>query len=222
MKNLIYLFVVTLMFCSCQPSAEPGQSVENTSVKDTAEGGWFLNELLNLADMNAVKEKFGEKNVIIDTLWGPEGMFEIGTKLFPGTANEVEIMWMDSVKYAGIIHVMTYARRNQETYEPIFNSEWKTREGVYLGMTLEDLVKLNGKPIKFLGFDWDYGGGVVSFENGKLEGSHLSIGLSYNMDPQSVSESEFSGILGDTEISTENKDLSKFKIKVVRLGIYKP
>lgn len=222
MKKLIYFFVVTLLFGSCQQATEQKPESENTPVTENPEGEWLLNDLLSLADMNAVKEKFGEKNAIIDTLWGPEGMFEIGTKLFPGTGDEVEIMWMDSVKYAGIIHVMTYVQHNQETYEPIYNSKWTTREGVTLGMTLEDLVKLNGKPVKFLGFDWDYGGGVVSFENGKLEGSNLSIGLSYDMDPATISESDFTRILGDIEISTENNDLSKFKIRIVRLGIYKP
>lgn len=222
MKNLIYFIAAMLFFSSCQQATEQKPESENTPVAENPEGEWLLNDLLSLADMNAVKEKFGEKNAIIDTLWGPEGMFEIGTKLFPGTGDEVEIMWMDSVKYAGIIHVMTYVHHNQETYEPIYNSKWTTREGVTLGMTLEDLVKLNGKPVKFLGFDWDYGGGVVSFENGKLEGSNLSIGLSYDMDPATISESDFTRILGDVEISTENNDLSKFKIRIVRLGIYKP
>jgi hypothetical protein len=222
MKNLIYFFAVILSFYSCQPAAEPIQEPENNPVNETKDGEWLLNDLLNFADMNAVKEKFGEKNAIIDTLWGPEGMFAIGTKLFPGTRNEVEIMWSDTLKYAGMFQVLTYARHDQETYELIFDSQWKTREGVYLGMPLEELVKLNGKPVKFLGFDWDYGGGVVSFENGVLEASNLSIGLSYDMEPEAINESGFASIIGDTEITTENNDLSEFKIKVVRLGVYRP
>lgn len=36
-------------------------------------------------------------------------------------------------------------------------------------MTLGQLQKLNGRPFLFNGFDWDYGGLVISSEGGKLE-----------------------------------------------------
>lgn len=222
MMKIIYLFCLAAIVFGCnQNPSETTTSPADTSVTAEANDTLYLNDLLQFTDMKALEKEFGKENVILDTLWGPEGMFAIGTKLFKGTKNEVEIMWEDTISHAQMISVQLYAQHNQQTYEPLYDTDWKTRNGVTLGMSLEDLIKLNEKPIVFLGFDWDYGGGVVSFEKGKLENSHLSIGLSYDVDPSTINETDFTSIIGDTEINTDGRDFSKFQIKVVRLGVYR-
>ncbi len=66
--------------------------------------------------------------------------------------------------------------------------------GVKIGTTLSELVKLNGKPFTFTGFDWDYGGYAI-FEKGKLENDCYSIQLYY--DYKDLFENEWNQIVGD-------------------------
>ncbi len=46
---------------------------------------------------------------------------------------------------------------------------WHTAEGITIGTPLKTLEHLNGRPFKLMGMDWDYGGAVVSFDQGRLE-----------------------------------------------------
>ena len=48
------------------------------------------------------------------------------------------------------------------------DSIWHDASGLRTGMTLAELVKLNGAPISFYGLGWDYGGTVQDWHGGKL------------------------------------------------------
>jgi hypothetical protein len=48
-------------------------------------------------------------------------------------------------------------------------SLWKTRYGIGLGTSLKDLEKINRRPFRLAGFNWDYGGTVLSWSDGFLE-----------------------------------------------------
>lgn len=220
MKKIAYFLASILFLISCQSSHEESNQMQSDSTKtENTSSEWILNDLLTYKDINALKEKFGEKNVVTDTLWGEEGMFDIGTKLFPGTANEVEIMWHDVEKQADMRSALIRIHYNDNIQNFDLSTKWRTKEGVYLGMPLEELVKLNGKPIKFYGFGWDYGGDVSSFEDGLLQGK-MNISLMHTADDSSLSEKEILHITGEKTLSTENNDLSKYKIKVAIIEVY--
>jgi len=42
--------------------------------------------------------QFGEQHIIQDTIFIEEEYYEIGTKIFPDTKNEVSIIWKDNWK----------------------------------------------------------------------------------------------------------------------------
>jgi len=213
-----FLIIIASVFISCNQKSEKVTENSDSVKEEKSEGSYILNDLLKIGSMAELKKVYGEGNVIIDTIWGAEGMYTMGTKLFPGTKNEVQIMWDDTLKNTGMIYAEAIAVFDEETYEPVFGSEWKTSEGVYVGMSLEDITALNGKPIKFYGFGWDYSGMVFSFEKGKLENSKLGIKLINTANPDG--NDELSEVIGDMEISTEGKDFSKYKIRVIALNVH--
>ncbi len=216
MKNIVFILASLLFLMSCQSSHEENnQQTMNSTKTENISSEWILNDLLKYKDANALKEKFGEKNVVTDTIWGPEGEFEIGTTLFPGTINEVRIKWHDAEKQANMSSASIYVGYYDKIDKYDFGSQWKTKEGVYLGMPLEELIKLNGKPIKFYGFGWDYSGLVQSFENGSLQ-DKMRISLIYTSN---ISEKDYLEIIGDKIISTENINLSKYKFVVASLEV---
>jgi hypothetical protein len=48
-------------------------------------------------------------------------------------------------------------------------SRWRFDNGIGIGTPLAKLVAMNGKPIRFLGLDWDYGGAISDWGGGRLD-----------------------------------------------------
>jgi hypothetical protein len=48
-------------------------------------------------------------------------------------------------------------------------SHWQRADGIRTGLTLAELVLRNGAPVTFMGFDWDYGGGITNWNGGRLQ-----------------------------------------------------
>jgi hypothetical protein len=46
--------------------------------------------------------------------------------------------------------------------------QWRTTDGITLGVRLDRLEQLNGRPFSISGFGFDYGGNVLSWDGGKL------------------------------------------------------
>lgn len=99
-----------------------------------------------------------------------EGFCVPGALLFADTDDELEIAWQDSARTR--ISMVT-ARRTA--------GRWATPAGVRVGTTLAELEELNGGPFTLSGFGWDYGGGLGSWENGRLAGT-LTEGIHFRFD----------------------------------------
>ena len=56
----------------------------------------------------------------------------------------------------------------RELRVPSDDSLWHDASGLRTGMTLAELVELNGAPVSFYGLQWDYGGTVQDWHGGKL------------------------------------------------------
>ncbi len=130
---------------------------------------------------------YGAKNVKPAQLDGPEGTTLDGIKLFPGTDRELELIYDQEGDEKIVTDVV------------IVGKAWKFENGLKVGMSLPEVEKINGKPFKVSGFDWDYGG-FANFEGGKLE-----YGVSVRFYPTAETVSE--KLSGDVQISSTDKAL---------------
>lgn len=90
---------------------------------------------------------------------GAEGETYRGIVLFPDDPQRRAYLYFDDEKTLGGLSTVRIR-------DP--GSQWSLENGLRVGMLLKDVVAVNGKPIKFHGLDWDYGGIVTSLEGGKL------------------------------------------------------
>ena len=105
-------------------------------------------------------EIYGGRNVIDATLPGPEGTEYEGTIVFPDNEEQkIEVIWASEEK-SGPEFVRISGDR----------TSWQTETGLTLGMSLKEVQELNGKAFTILGFEWDFGGFVSSFNGGSLDG----------------------------------------------------
>lgn len=102
---------------------------------------------------------FGAENVQDTKVAGAEGEDFEATVIYPNQPTKrLEVLWKDAqaMKSPAVIRIIGE------------RSAYKTLDGITLGTTLKDLEKLNGGTFVISGFYWDYGGHVMSWEQGKL------------------------------------------------------
>lgn len=216
MKKIIILMLVAGLF-SCQSNTQPEVAVKDSiAVAKDIKNTVILDDLLTVKNEAELIAAFGKENVLYDTIWGSEGMFTMGTILFPETEKEVQIIWEDSVNNSGIISLEISAMY-QEGY--IYKSYWKTKDGISIGTTLKEIEKINGTAFNFLGVGWDYGGNVTSFQGGKLDSANLGITLDAVLD-EKMDEDAYGKISGDVELSSNSSDVAVFTFKVIHLFLF--
>ena len=143
------------------PTAPAVEAAPAATESTTQAENWDLPGTLGPMTTQAELEKrFGKANLREETFDGPEGDGSYPVLIaFPDDpAKRLELVLDADDKDAPIQELRTNTPQSQ----------WRDAAGVHAGMTLAELVKLNGAPISFYGLDWDYGGTVQDWHGGKL------------------------------------------------------
>ncbi len=144
---------------------------------------------MNVTD---IERAYGKENLKLQKIPGAEGEEIDGAKLFAGTDRELVIVWdPDNDKRQVVFDIR------------IMGKDWKFDNGLKSGMTVEEVEKINGKPFKIAGFEWDYGG-YANFAGGKLDGK-----VSIRFSPSTENVPEY--LSGDKQISSSDKKLRAAK-----------
>lgn len=145
---------------------------------------------------------FGAENVESYEVPVGEGMTVEGTRIFGGTKNEVLIEW----KQSGAPERITISMPE---------TDWRTKDGITVGTSLDEVEKVNGCPFKLTGFEWDYPGRTVSWEEGKLPGA-LQLEFDYS---NTLSLEEEMQVMGDRDLSSDHPVMKKKGLKVRTLFV---
>ncbi len=149
-----------------------------------------------------IAQAYGTENFVAGTLYGPEGIEYDGYRLFPGTDAEAGIS-IDS----GFLRVELVGE----------GSPWReATTGIGVGTSLGELVRLNGAPITFYGFGWDYGGLVSDYNGGKLSDTYV---LALDLNYDSVGEAASLGLSGDRELRSDDPLLEGAEVRVRMLAL---
>jgi hypothetical protein len=108
----------------------------------------------------AILAVFGKADVAWRKVDGAEGEKIPATVIFGDHPDRrLELFWADEK-----------ARRGLASLRLSEKSAWIAPNGLKIGMSLAAVEKLNGRPFALSGFDWDYGGSVVDWKGGTLDG----------------------------------------------------
>ena len=143
------------------PAATPATPAKPEAPVAVAAETWVLPGSLGpLTTRLELEARFGKTNVREETFAGAEG---IGTYpalvVFPDDPRKRLELVLDADNPDAPI---------RELRVPSTDSLWHDASGLRTGMTLAELVALNGAPVSFYGLDWDYGGTVQDWHGGKL------------------------------------------------------
>ncbi len=106
-----------------------------------------------LSDLRAL---YGASNVVAGEVPGAEGETAQGAILFPEDAARRAYLYLDGDRVQSV----------RVSDQP---SSWKLDNGIGIGTPLAELVARNGRPIRFYGMEWDYGGTISDWGGGALD-----------------------------------------------------
>ena len=194
MKKLGFLIIISAVFACSSPQTEvPTQS---------------LNEVLACANLAGLQTKYGKENVVADTSWVMGDDTLQGSIIFPSSPKQVYVYYR-----AGEIVDVTIQGKS---------SAWKTNSGLYLGLPLQEVQKLNNKNFTLSGFNWAHGGEVVSWEGGKLADIHLATFSNAGNQHDGLSDAEYNQISGQTEFDVRHEAIQKLNPSLDMISLIKP
>lgn len=146
-----------------------------------------------------VGRAYGQQNLKFQKIPGAEGEEVDGARLFPDTDRELVITWDPENNKSQVVFDIS-----------VVGKAWKFDNGLRVGMTVEEVEKVNGKAFKISGFGWDYGG-YANFEGGKL---YEKVSVRFTPQVENLPDQ----ICGERQIPSTDKVLRSVK-PVVEAGI---
>jgi hypothetical protein len=108
---------------------------------------------------DGLRRIYGARNVEEGEVPGAEGERFHGVILFPKDQTRTAyVYFQDEKTLTGLSLVRVFG--------PV--SQWKLDNGIGIGTPLSEVLRRNGKPIRFYGLAWDYGGTVTEWNGGTL------------------------------------------------------
>lgn len=156
-----------------------------------------------------LQQAFGSQFVAIQKVDGAEGeTFEASVLYRSEPEKRLEVSWNDDKKRSGL--------SSATAKKP---STWTGPEGIRIGMTLDEVAKLNGQPFKINGFEWDYGGYVVDLK-GKLASLPGGCGLMLRFSPgMELDGKKHAGLIGEKKLSSSDAKLLAVKPVLVSWSV---
>ena len=115
----------------------------------------FAEDLLQFYSHEYLVSVYGEKNVIRDVYYFSEKDISKCTVLFPKTGRQAVFIWEDQENFCKPAYLIVGGNMNTASsanYDGVVDENvWHSKEGVYSGMSLHSLRRLNGTSFKFYG-----------------------------------------------------------------------
>ncbi len=115
----------------------------------------FAEDLLQFYSHEYLVSVYGEKNVIKDVYYFSEKEISKCTVLFPKTSRQAVFIWEDQENFCKPAYLIVGGNTNTASsanYDGVIDENvWHSKEGVYSGMSLHSLMRLNGTNFKFYG-----------------------------------------------------------------------
>ena len=169
--------------CQLQNNKTPLYSIvlENKKLPSSSEFH-YAEDLLQLNTHEYIAAVFGASNVKEDLFYFTEKDVNKCSILFPNTSNQVMFIWNDQENRQDISFLILGGNATSgEGNTSIFNGnqfhKWRSKQGIYLGMSLKELQTLNGQPFEFYSWETDQPGFVVKKNSGHINFQSLGIQL---------------------------------------------
>jgi len=132
----------------------------------------YADDLLNFTSHEYLVSVFGEKNVKKDLYYFSEKEIRKCSVLFPYTKKQAVFIWGDEANLSQLSYILIGGNLPTESSisysHVIAENSWVSKEGVYSGMSLRNLERLNENDFRFYGKNSEFPLMVVPENTGKV------------------------------------------------------
>ena len=115
----------------------------------------FAEDLLQFYSHEYLVSVFGSVNVVKDLYYFSDKEVAKCSVLFPKTSRQAVYIWEDNINLCKPAYLIIGGNMNAgsiSNYDGVISENvWNSKDGIYSGMTLNSLMKLNGNSFKFYG-----------------------------------------------------------------------
>ena len=161
-----------------------------------------------LTSESDLRNQVGETAIETAEVYMGEGICAPGSRLFPDRQYALDVAWADEM-------------RTRPAFVQFTGDEgpWRTPLGIGPGTPVGEMAELQGAPVEFSGFGWDYGGST----GWSVEGGDLHIVLNptdYNSMIEKVGADPLSDrLFGDRTVRSDDPLLSEVDIRVFQVSL---
>jgi len=177
--------------------------IDSTLKENESKYNYFEDYIIFKTKADLIKE-FGEITLLDGISWYAEGEVKREHSLLvnPKNGHMIKFIWSDETDSLESIEASYYLWDDNSEIDGY--QDLDAKNGLKLGMSLDELKKWNGTDFKFSGFGWDYAGGVFVEEGGKLFNSKVIVTLINN---QINLDDTYNFMIGDIELNTADEKL---------------
>jgi hypothetical protein len=144
----------------------------------------YAEDLLQFDSHEFLVSFFGAQNVKRDMYYFSEKELKKCSVLFSGTKYQVMFVWGDGRNLNDLLYILVphvLPTKGAEENNPVTgNSEWQFRNGIYPGMDIKELLRLNQKDFNIYGNASELAFMVKPAEDGKIDFKKTAVMLSCN------------------------------------------
>jgi hypothetical protein len=144
----------------------------------------YAEDLLQFDSHEFLVSFFGEQNVKKDMYYFSEKELKKCSVLFSGTRYQVVFVWGDQNNLNNLLYILVphaLPTAGAEKKNPVTgNNEWQFRNGIYPGMDIKELLRLNEMDFNIYGNTSELAFMVKPVDNGKIDFKKTAVMLSCN------------------------------------------
>lgn len=142
----------------------------------------FAEDLLQLNSHEFIGYVYGKENVVKDEFYFTAHETNKCSILFPNSDKEVIFIWQDEYTYRnpGFLIFGGNVKTNisSDYTNLLVQNSWRSRQGLFCGMSLQELETINSKGISFYGWKSDRPGMLTNTNSGEIDFSRAAVILS--------------------------------------------
>ena len=192
------------LLCTCLV-ATPALAKDKTAFSCTGVFGPDSSEAL-------LKQTYGADNVVTGMVPGAEGEEMLATTVFPNDPDKtMQFGWMDDETREGLGFV---------DLPPSIDGP----HGVHVGMSVAEVLAINGQPFNIGGFWWDYGGYAQIDQGALANADDASCFLSLRFSPadEYPQDLDVSAVSGEVSIPADEPLLEKLDTRLSVVSVSYP
>jgi hypothetical protein len=133
----------------------------------------YAEDLLTINSHENLVAIYGRQHVRKDSFYFSEKDFTTCSVLFPNTFSQAVFLWEDKYNFRNTSFIIIGDRWDQNqaflNTQGAAQNKWKSRSGVYIGMSLNEVVKVNNHHIELFGWSSENPGYAAMNNRGKLD-----------------------------------------------------